>query len=103
MNGFPLKSFQASTCTTRRCCLTPEQREKVEACNTAEELVGLAMKAGYKLSDEELDSIAGGGWNNNNGRPCPYCGKHVDYDHGQHMPKYCPHCGGQIVFSRDDS
>jgi len=78
----------------------------VEACTTAEELVGLAMKAGYKLSDEELDSIAGGSWDSSDtqtGRPCPYCGKHVDYVSGQRMPKYCPHCGGQIVFSRDDA
>ena len=41
--------------------LTPEQKEQARACKTPEEMMALAKKLGYKLSDEELDSIAGGG------------------------------------------
>ena len=40
--------------------LTPEQKEQARACNTPEEMMALAKKLGYKLSDEELDGIAGG-------------------------------------------
>lgn len=47
--------------------LTPELREKVQACKTPEELLELAKSEGYELSDEELESISGGRkW----GEPC---------------------------------
>ena len=46
--------------------LTPEQQEKAKACKTADELVEHAQVEGIELSDEELNSIAGGGW----GHPC---------------------------------
>lgn len=42
--------------------LTPEQKEKALACKTPEELLALAKAEGYKLSDEDLENIAGGGW-----------------------------------------
>ena len=42
--------------------LTPEQREKAKACKTPEEILSLAKEAGYKLSDEELENISGGGF-----------------------------------------
>jgi len=41
--------------------LTPEQREKAKGCKTPEELLKLAADEGYKLSDEEIASISGGG------------------------------------------
>ena len=47
--------------------LTPEQLEKVRACKTSEDFANLAKQLGCKLSDEELDSISGGGF---------WCGSH---------------------------
>ncbi len=44
--------------------LTPEQKEMALSCKTPEELLAMAKKMGYKLSDEELDSISGGSWYN---------------------------------------
>ena len=40
--------------------LSPELREKAKACNTPEEMLALAKQEGYKLSDEEMEGIAGG-------------------------------------------
>ena len=40
--------------------LSPELREKARACSTPEELLELAREEGYELSDEELQSVAGG-------------------------------------------
>ena len=44
--------------------LTPEQIEKAKACKTPEELLALAKDEGLELSEEQLDSVAGGvaGW-----------------------------------------
>ena len=43
--------------------LTEEQKAKVKACKTAEELAALAKEEGVELSDEQLEAIAGGSWN----------------------------------------
>ena len=52
--------------------LSPELKEKARACKTPEEMLSLANKMGYKLSDEELDAIAGGGgW-----KSCTDCSKY---------------------------
>ncbi len=40
--------------------LSPELQEKARACKTPEELVALAEKEGYELTDEELKAISGG-------------------------------------------
>ena len=40
--------------------LTPEQREKAMACESAEELVKLAEEFGVVLSEEQLDALSGG-------------------------------------------
>ena len=40
--------------------LTDEQKARAMACKTADELVALAKAEGVELSDEQLDSIAGG-------------------------------------------
>ena len=42
--------------------ISPELREKARACETPEELLALAKKEGYKLSEEELAAVSGGGW-----------------------------------------
>ena len=41
--------------------LSPEIREKAKACTSPEEMIELAKREGYKLSDEEMDAISGGG------------------------------------------
>ena len=42
--------------------ISPELREKAKACKTPEDILALAKKEGYKLSEEELEAVAGGGW-----------------------------------------
>ena len=52
-----------------------ELRDKARGCKTPEDIISLAKELDYKLSDEELDSIAGGSvWS-----PCDspyYCHAH---------------------------
>ena len=44
--------------------LAPELQEKVRACTSTDELVELAKTEGVELTDEALDSVAGGSdWN----------------------------------------
>lgn len=40
--------------------LTSEQKEKVRACKTPEELRALANAEGFELSDKDLEEISGG-------------------------------------------
>ena len=52
--------------------LTPEQQEQVKACKTPEEMLEVAKSIGYKLSDEEIDAISGGGfWDYDDSNVCP--------------------------------
>lgn len=50
--------------------LTDEQKNKFEAAQTPEELLSLAKDAGYELSPDQLEAVAGGKWC---GDDCPYC------------------------------
>lgn len=44
--------------------LTDEQKEKVTAAQTPEELIALAKDFGYELTQEQLEAVSGGkGWN----------------------------------------
>ena len=68
---------------------SPDLQAKLQACESAEELVELARENGVELGDEELDEIAGGGvWN----RPknCPKCGSTSIYNYGARF--YCRAC-----------
>lgn len=40
--------------------LSPELREKAQACKTTEELFALAKEEGVELSEEDLEAISGG-------------------------------------------
>ena len=40
--------------------LTEEQRERVNACKTPEELIALLDELGAALPDEAMDAVAGG-------------------------------------------
>ena len=41
--------------------LSKELQDKAKACKTPEEMLALAAEAGYELSDDQLEAIAGGG------------------------------------------
>ena len=40
--------------------LTDEQKKKVEAARTPEELLALARETGYEMTPEQLEAVAGG-------------------------------------------
>lgn len=71
--------------------LTPEQQDKLKACETPEDILALAKEAGYELDDAELDAIAGGA---KNWFPtCPKCGSHrIEVDMYSRKAK-CLSCG----------
>lgn len=41
--------------------LTEEQKQKALAARTPEDLLALAKEAGYELTPDQLDEVAGGG------------------------------------------
>ena len=45
--------------------LTDEQKKKLEAAQSPEDFLAIAKEAGYELSPEQLEAVAGGGW-----KPC---------------------------------
>lgn len=40
--------------------LTEEQRKRIETAKTPEELLAIAKETGYELSEEQLNTMAGG-------------------------------------------
>lgn len=42
--------------------LTDEQKKKVSAAKSPEELLALAKEAGYELTQNQLDAVSGGSW-----------------------------------------
>ena len=56
--------------------ISPELEEEVKACKTPDEILALAKRKGYKLSDEELAMVSGG-WGAKDLLPqCPSCGSY---------------------------
>ena len=56
--------------------LTDEQKKKVEAAKTPEELLAIAKECGQELTQDQLETVAGGGWKcDSYVDPCPrdYC------------------------------
>ena len=47
--------------------LTDEQKRKVEAAKTPEELLALAKESGYELTLDDINKVSGGAIN------CPHC------------------------------
>ena len=43
--------------------LTDEQKAKARACETPEELVQLAMDEDVDLTEDQLEEVSGGAWN----------------------------------------
>ena len=53
--------------------ISPELKEKARACKTPDEMLALAKKEGYKLSDEEMEAVSGGkSWS------CTHCALLID-------------------------
>lgn len=42
--------------------ISDELREKAKECKSPEEVLALAKREGYKLSEDELEAVSGGGW-----------------------------------------
>jgi predicted ribosomally synthesized peptide with nif11-like leader len=42
--------------------LTDEQKKKIEAAQSPEELLAIAKETGYELTDEQLSRLSGGGF-----------------------------------------
>ena len=62
--------------------LTPEQQERAKACKTPEDVQALASEIGYKLTKEDLDTVAGGAaW-------CSDCFVHCERDQGCYTKHY---------------
>jgi hypothetical protein len=87
--------------------LTEEQVAKVRACKNSDELLALAKAEGVKLTDEQLEVVAGGGacsvisdiGDKINPNDCPKCGKNGPKKDG--YKRTCKKCG--YVWYVDDS
>ena len=78
--------------------LSEEQRAKLKACTSSEEIIALAQEEGIELTEEQLDVIAGGGiWSDD--APivtCPACGK--SFENTEHLVSFnCPYCDAYLV------
>ena len=77
--------------------LSPEQREKVAACQTPEDIMALAKESDYSLTDEDLDQIsAGGAWGGGASNSCPSCGStshHTIHTGTVNQQNVCNKCG----------
>lgn len=72
--------------------VSPEQREKINACNSPEAIMALAKEEGYELSESELDQISGGAWSTY-GVTCPECKKVIKLSSNESQDVTCPSCG----------
>ncbi|MBQ9003914.1 MAG: Nif11 family protein [Eggerthellaceae bacterium] len=59
--------------------LTPEQQEKARTCKTPEDVLALARENGIELTEEQLDAVSGGSWNE--------CGTYTGNKHD----RFCRH------------
>lgn len=76
--------------------LTPEQRERICTGQTPEEMLARAQDVGYELSDEELESVAGGSiWDEEHCIKCGYTGRMFKSSTGTSK---CPKCGNKWSF-----
>ena len=69
--------------------MTTEQIERAKACKTPEEIFAVLREEGIELSDNQLESIAGGGWT---GHQCSKCGSY-DVEPLAGMQMLCNACG----------
>ena len=87
--------------------LTEEQIAKVKQCKNHEELLALAKQEGIELTDEQLQTISGGGvcsvvsdiGDKINPNDCPKCGANDPKKDG--YKRVCKKCG--YVWYTDDT
>ena len=73
--------------------LSEEQKAKMRACKTPEELLSVAREEGYELTDDELEQISGGGiWLSD--IKCPYCGGPTSRT--SYGIRYCLECEASV-------
>ena len=81
--------------------VTPELKAKALACETPEEMLALAKEEGYELSDEQLDSIAGGmNWDGSQDYyyvTCAACKSKVSWKVEDPTPVNCPYCNAKLL------
>jgi len=80
--------------------LSEEQKEIVESVSSPEEIVHLASQQGVKLTDEELEEVSAGGWNNPDHHVYCSCGAKIKLTSAQFKRGWvtCPECGQNIFF-----
>lgn len=80
--------------------LSTEQREMAEAAASPEEIVHLAEQQGIKLTDEELEEVVGGAWNQSDRHVFCSCGRKIKLTSAQFKRGWvtCPECGKTIFF-----
>ena len=72
--------------------LTDEQKAKLKACKSNEEILKIAKEEGIELTDEQLEAVSGG--NCFTDFDCPKCGGTIDGNSSDMYYNYvCPHCG----------
>ena len=85
--------------------LTKEQIAKVKACSNSDELLALAKAEGVELTDEQLNTISGGGacsvisdiGDYINPSDCPKCGANDPKKDGNN--RTCKKCGYQWIYT----
>ena len=53
--------------------MTPEQLETLRTCDTPASVLEFVKNEGIELTDEDLDKVSGGGWDDPIGIYCPKC------------------------------
>ena len=74
--------------------ISPELRNKAKSCTSPEELLELAKREGYKLSEEELEAVSGGGWRSS------YGDSREDVDRSLVPEAYCK---GEVAYAELDA
>ena len=74
----------------------PELQNKLSGASSAEELVALAKEGGLALTDDQLEAVSGGSWNDDTYEvytvDCPNCAHKLEWDLDDDRPTMCPRC-----------
>ena len=74
--------------------LTEEQIAKVKACKTTEEMFALAKEEGIELTEEQLETVSGGGCFST--MKCPACGS-TSYEIVDRKTESATDCSGGVI------
>lgn len=53
---------------------TKEQADKFAKCSSPEDILSLVKDEGIELTEEQIEQVSGGGWDDPAGIYCPKCG-----------------------------